>query len=140
MPLPVTSTREYRSVRRARDRDKTMAAGRVQGGIRLAIAILAGCLVGENTTAAPSAQQVDVALVIVTDVSYSVDENEARFQREGAIAAFRNPDVVNAIQSGPLGPLAVPYIDFSSYQPNGIIAIWPVFHEKPTADGFADVL
>jgi hypothetical protein len=33
-----------------------------------------------------------VALVIATDVSYSVDEMEARFQREGAIAAFRNPD------------------------------------------------
>ena len=61
-----------------------MAAGRVRGGVRLATAVLAGCIVGGNTAAAPQAPQVDVALVIVTDVSYSVDENEARFQREGA--------------------------------------------------------
>ena len=35
-------------------------------------------------------ENVDIALVLVTDVSYSVDENEARFQREGAITAFRS--------------------------------------------------
>ena len=91
-----------------------MAAGTLRGSIRLGIAILAGCLVGESTRAAPPAQQVDLALVIVTDVSYSVDENEARFQREGAITAFRNSDVVKAIQSGSLGRIAVTYLDFSS--------------------------
>ncbi len=118
-----------------------MAAGKVRGHIRLAVAIFAaGCMAGERTTAAPSAQQVDVALVIVTDVSYSVDENEARFQREGAIAAFRNPDVVKAIQAGSLGRIAVAYIDFSSYQSNRIIANWTVVHDKASADSFADVL
>jgi len=117
-----------------------MAAGTVRGGIRLGIAILVGCLIGGSTAAAPSAQQVDVALVIVTDVSYSVDENEARFQREGAIAAFRNPDVVKAIKSGSLGRIAVAYLDFSSYQSNKIIANWTLVHDKASAEAFADVL
>jgi len=117
-----------------------MAAGSIRGSIRLAIVFLAGCIVGGNTAAAPSAQQVDVALVIVTDVSYSVDENEARFQREGAITAFRNPDVVKAIQAGSLGRIAVAYIDFSSYQANRVIANWQVVHDKASADAFADLL
>ncbi len=42
---------------------------------------------------AKAAERVDVALVIATDVSYSVDESEARFQRGGAITAFRDPEV-----------------------------------------------
>jgi hypothetical protein len=117
-----------------------MAAGTLRGGIRLGIAILAGCLVGESTRAAPSAQQVDLALVIVTDVSYSVDENEARFQREGAITAFRNSDVVKAIQSGSLGRIAVTYLDFSSYQASKVIVGWTLVHDKASADAFADVL
>jgi len=117
-----------------------MAAENIQGGVRLGIAILAGCLIGGSTAAAPPAQQVDVALVIVTDVSYSVDENEAHFQREGAITAFRNPEVVKAIQSGSLGRIAVTYLDFSSYQSNKIIAGWTLVHDKASADAFADVL
>ena len=117
-----------------------MAAGTLRGGIRLGIAILAGCFVGESTRAAPSAQQVDLALVIVTDVSYSVDENEARFQREGAITAFRSSDVVKAIQSGSLGRIAVTYLDFSSYQSSKVIVGWTLVHDKASADAFADVL
>jgi hypothetical protein len=78
--------------------------------------------------------------VIVTDVSYSVDENEARFQREGAIAAFRNSDVVKAIQSGSLGRIAVAYLDFSSYQASKVIAGWTLVQDKASADAFADVL
>jgi hypothetical protein len=107
---------------------------------RLGFAALAGCLVGGSAAGVPAAQQVDVALVIATDVSYSVDENEAHFQREGAIAAFRNADVVKAIQSGSHGQIAVAYIDFSSYQSNRILVDWRIVHDKASADAFADAL
>jgi hypothetical protein len=106
---------------------------------RLSFAALASLAVaGSSSAAAP--QQVDVALVIATDVSYSVDEDEARFQREGAIAAFRNADVVKAIQSGSLGRIAVAYLDFSSYQSNKVLVGWTVIHDKASADAFADAL
>ena len=111
-----------------------------ENGWRLGIAVVAVGLLGASAPVSPTAQQVDVALVIVTDVSYSVDENESRFQREGAIAAFRNPDVVKAIQSGSLGRIAVSYIDFSSYGAIKMLAGWHVIHDKATADAFADVL
>ncbi|HXJ00051.1 MAG TPA: DUF1194 domain-containing protein [Micropepsaceae bacterium] len=107
---------------------------------RLGCATLAVCLVGSSAAGGPAGQHVDVALVIATDVSYSVDENEAHFQRQGAVTAFRNPDVVKAIQAGSLGRIAVAYLDFSSYQSNKILVDWTIIHDKASADAFADVL
>jgi hypothetical protein len=89
---------------------------------------------------AKAAERVDVALVIATDVSYSVDEDEARFQREGAIAAFRDPDVIKAIRSGPLGRIAVAYLDFSSANSNRVLANWHVIRDKESSEAFADML
>jgi hypothetical protein len=89
---------------------------------------------------AAAGTSVDIELVLVTDVSYSVDANEARFQREGAIAAFRNADVVKAIQSGALGRIAVSYIDFASAGTERILVNWQVVHDKTSADAFADAL
>ena len=104
---------------------------------RLSLSVLAaGMLAGSSAGAALSDERVDIALVITTDVSYSVDENEARFQREGAIAAFRNADVVKAIQAGALGRIAVTYIDFSSYSTNKIIAPWHIVHDATSAEAF----
>jgi hypothetical protein len=89
---------------------------------------------------AENGQSVDIELVLVTDISYSVDENEARFQREGAIAAFRNDDVVKAIQAGALGRIAVSYIDFGSAGQERILINWQIVHDKASADAFADTL
>ena len=102
--------------------------------------ILAALLLVFGVGAAPAGQEVDLALVIATDVSYSVDPDEARFQREGAMAAFLSPDVVKAIQSGPLGRIAVAYIDFASIGSDKVIADWHVVSDKASADAFADVL
>jgi hypothetical protein len=106
----------------------------------LAFAALAAFCVAQNPGGAAPTQEVDLALVIATDVSYSVDENEARFQRQGAVTAFRNPEVVKAIQSGPRGRIAVAYIDFATAGSNKVIADWHVIHDKASADEFADIL
>jgi hypothetical protein len=117
-----------------------MAAWNHWRGARLGAAILAAGLSGSSAGGAPEGEQVDVAVVIATDVSYSVDENEAQFQRQGAVAAFRSPDVVKAIQSGSLGRIAVTYLDFSSYQSTKILVNWRIVHDKASADAFADAL
>jgi hypothetical protein len=44
---------------------------------------------------------VDLELVLAVDVSRSMDVEEQRTQREGYIAAFRHPDVIDAIRTGP---------------------------------------
>lgn len=42
-------------------------------------------------------EYVDLELVIATDVSRSIDSDEARLQRRGIAAAFKSDDVVKAI-------------------------------------------
>jgi len=104
---------------------------------------LAGiCALVAGLAAAPShaAEQVDLELVIATDVSYSVDDMEARMQREGAVTAFRSPEVVEAIKAGSLGKIAVAYIDFSNANASRVVVDWQVVHDKASADAFADAI
>ena len=117
-----------------------MAAYRCGVVFRLAAAAVAGLCLAQTQSSATPNEDVDLALVIATDVSYSVDENEARFQRQGAVAAFRNPEVVKAIQSGARGRIAVAYIDFATIGTNKVIAGWHVVHDKASAGAFADIL
>src|SRR5262245_56731469 len=53
---------------------------------------------------------VDLELVLAVDVSLSMDLDEQRLQRDGYIAAFRDPEVHTAITSGPHGRIAVAYM------------------------------
>ena len=52
-------------------------------------------------------EKVDLELVLAVDVSSSIDETEARRQREGHVAALADPEVISAIQSGGYGRIAV---------------------------------
>ncbi|MHA1108282.1 MAG: DUF1194 domain-containing protein, partial [Alphaproteobacteria bacterium] len=45
---------------------------------------------------------VDLELVLAIDVSGSIDEEEARLQRDGYVAAIKDPKVVAAITGGML--------------------------------------
>ncbi len=94
----------------------------------------------QSSGGAETPEDVDAALVIATDVSYSIDENEAHFQRQGAVAAFRNPDVIKAIESGPRGRIAVAYIDFATEGVNKVIAGWHVVRDQSSANQFASVI
>jgi hypothetical protein len=117
-----------------------MAASKLGRKLKIISAAIAGLCFAQSSGGAAPTEDVDLALVIATDVSYSVDENEARFQRQGAVTAFRSPEVVRAIESGPRGRIVVAYIDFATAGANKIIAHWHVVHDKATADAFADIL
>lgn len=88
----------------------------------------------------PAAQQVDLELVIATDVSGSVDSTEAWLQRKGVADAFRNKDVVNAIRAGSLGRIGVVYVDFSSRFYNQVVVDWRVISDEQSATALADTL
>mgnify|MGYP003125320868 CR=1 FL=1 len=73
-------------------------------------------LLGGLTASQAAAQElieVDLELVLAVDISYSVDEDEARRQREGYVAALAHPDVISAIEGGPLGRIAVTYVEWA---------------------------
>jgi hypothetical protein len=105
----------------------------------LGLALLIAALLGWAAHGR-AAVRVDLELVIATDVSRSIDEGEARLQREGVAAAFLSSDVVGAIRSGLLGRIAVTYIDYSSRPYNLVIVDWRIIFDQASANAFAKVL
>jgi hypothetical protein len=85
-------------------------------------------------------EYVDLELVIATDVSRSIDSDEARLQRRGIAAAFRSDDVIRAISSGVLQRIAVAYIDYSSRDWNEVVVDWRIIRDRQSAGAFADAL
>src|SRR5690348_5142044 len=64
--------------------------------------------------AAHAAETVDLALVLVSDVSRSIDDSEFKLEKEGYAAAFTSRRVIEAIQGGTVGAIAVSYVEFAS--------------------------
>src|SRR5258705_8527004 len=87
-----------------------------------------------------AAEQVDLKLVIATDVSGSINDEEARLQREGTAEPFLDADVVKAIRNGSLGRIAVSMIDFSSPDYDKVIIDWQIIRDKASATSFAELV
>ncbi len=83
---------------------------------------------------------VDVALVLVSDVSRSVDDAEFDLQKHGYHAAFTDPRVIAAIRGGPAGAVAVAYVEFASFGEVRTVLDWTVIRDDATARAFADRL
>jgi hypothetical protein len=85
-------------------------------------------------------QPVDIQLVIATDVSPSIDAQEAHLQREGIAEAFANQQVIQAIQAGSLGRIAVVMLDFSSTEYNRVVLDWRAISDKNSALAFSEAV
>jgi hypothetical protein len=92
------------------------------------------------SSAAPAPQQVDLKLVLATDVSGSIDNDELRIEREGTASAFLDPEVIKAIQSGSLGRIAVAMLDFSSPEYDKVVIDWQIIHDKASANAFSQAI
>ena len=82
----------------------------------------------------------DVALVLVTDVSRSIDDTEFALEKQGYAAAFADPRVIAAIQAGPLGHISVAYVEFSGPDQVRALLRWTVISDAPSAAAFAATL
>ena len=102
------------------------------------ILLLAAALL---TIAVPAmAEDVDLALVLVTDVSRSIDDTEFALEKQGYATAFTDPKVLRAIQSGLFGRIGVSYIEFASEDQTAIVLDWAVIRDAASARAFADRL
>jgi hypothetical protein len=99
-------------------------------------ALLIG-LIPAMQAAAQDMIEVDLELVLAVDISYSVDEDEARRQREGYVAALAHPDVISAIEGGPLGRIAVTYVEWADSRFQRAAADWTVIASEEDALRFA---
>ena len=82
--------------------------------------------------------QVDVKLVIATDMSRSIDAEEAQIQRQGVADVFLDPDVVSTIEKGSLGVIAVAMLDWSGYRDDRVVLDWTFVHDKASAAALAE--
>lgn len=85
-------------------------------------------------------EPVDVALVLAVDVSRSVDEDEARLQREGYRAAITDPKVVEAIRGGMLGSVALAYVEWAGIEFQRTVLPWTRIAQQSDADAWAAAL
>jgi Protein of unknown function (DUF1194) len=82
------------------------------------------------------AQEVDVELVLAVDISYSMDMEEQKLQREGYIQALSSPEVLKAIRAGMTGKIAVTYFEWAGSTTQRIVVPWQVIDGPETADAF----
>lgn len=86
------------------------------------------------------AEDADLALVLVTDVSRSIDDSEFNLEKHGYASAFSDPRVLNAIKGGLIGRIAVAYVEFAGDGEVAIVVDWTVINDAASAGGFANRL
>jgi Protein of unknown function (DUF1194) len=103
----------------------------------LPLVLLAALVLG----AAPvRAEDVDVAIVLVTDVSRSIDDAEFKLEKDGYATAFTSDQVIAAIRGGANGGIAVSYVEFaSSFEVRNVVD-WMVIRDRESAQAFVDRL
>jgi len=104
--------------------------------VRTVLALLA-CLVALSG-AARAAEEVDLLLVLASDVSRSVDTRKFQLQREGYAAAMSNPRVIDAIRSGPHGKIAICFVEWSGATSLKLVIDWTVVSDAASARKIGD--
>lgn len=93
------------------------------------------------TDRAAAQTTVDLVLVIAVDVSLSMDMEEQQLQRDGYVAAFRDPELHRAIaSSGPHGRIAVTYVEWAGPASQAVVIPWTLIDSPAAARAFADRL
>ena len=85
-----------------------------------------------------AAEAVDVALVLVTDVSRSVYDGEFDLMKQGYAAALTDREVLAAIRGGAIGAVAVNYVEFASSYEVRTVVDWMVIRDEASAKAFVD--
>ncbi|MBC7634995.1 MAG: DUF1194 domain-containing protein [Acetobacteraceae bacterium] len=101
------------------------------------------CLLFALLMLAPQARAqegVDVALVLVDDVSGSINDQQFEKQKDGYFAAFTDPKVHAAIQGGALGQILVAYVEFASDFQVRTVLPWTVIKDAASARAFAEAM
>ena len=92
------------------------------------------------TARAQKPSDVDLALVLAIDCSFSVDTTEFRLQMEGLGRALRQEDVHEAIAKGPLGRIGIAVFQWSDDRSQLIVVPWTIVDGAASASALADQL
>ncbi|QQP91571.1 DUF1194 domain-containing protein [Skermanella sp. TT6] len=103
------------------------------------LALLSGFagLLALSGVAARAEVPVDLELVLAVDVSGSVNEEDAHLQRNGYARAINDRRVVEAIQGGALGRIAVTYVEWADDKLQRTVVDWRVIDGPASARAFS---
>jgi hypothetical protein len=108
---------------------------------RVAMALLALLLLAiPKSPSEAETYDVDLALVLAIDCSFSVDANEFRLQMEGLGRAFQQPEVKAAIKKGTTGRIAVTAMQWSDEGNQMVVVPWTILAGDADAEELAQIL
>jgi hypothetical protein len=107
---------------------------------RALLGVLAGAALLSAPAAAGGRIPVDVELVLMVDVSGSVDLEEARLQRNGYVEALKSRKVIDAIHAGPTGRIAVAYVEWADATFQKVVLDWTLIDSAESAEAAAATL
>jgi uncharacterized protein DUF1194 len=100
--------------------------------------LLAAALLAGGVAARPAAA-ADLALVLLTDVSSSMDETEYAMVKDGYRAAFADPEVAAAILANG-GGVTVTYVEFSDASNIRVVKAWDLLTDAASARAFGEAV
>lgn len=90
-----------------------------------------------TTQGRPAPTEVDLQLVLAVDISYSMDPEEQRLQREGYLQALVSPEVIDAIGRGLVGKVAMTYVEWAGAHDQQVVVGWRIIDSLESARAFA---
>ena len=80
---------------------------------------------------------VDIEMVLAVDISSSVDAGEFQLQMNGLAEAFRNPEIIAAIEGLDSGGIALNLVHWSGTWAQSTVVAWTRVYDKESAERFA---
>lgn len=102
-----------------------------------AAALAIAALLGFAPSAAGQGRTVDLLLVLAIDCSYSVDYDEYDLQRQGIAQALVDPEIREAIGTGPNGAIAIAIVQWSSERSQVLALPWTLLDGSRAAEAAA---
>ena len=81
---------------------------------------------------------VDVELILAVDISYSMDEDEQRLQRDGYVKALTSPEFLDAVKVGPSRRIAIAYVEWAGSFEQTTVLDWTLLDSPDSARAIAD--
>jgi len=106
--------------------------------VAIALAVVASRSPGARAAGAPVA--VDAAIVLATDVSRSIDDEEFALERRGYADAIQSQQLLDAISTGPHGAIALAYVEWAGDGEERVVVDWAVIRNQADARAFVAAL
>ncbi|MGJ8656493.1 MAG: DUF1194 domain-containing protein [Akkermansiaceae bacterium] len=100
----------------------------------------AGVSLGLSAMSAVAQQAVDTELLLLVDVSGSVDSSEYTLMMNGYVDAFNSGSMVDEIQGGDIGGIAVGLMFWSGAADQSLDVAWTHVYDQASSEAFADLI